>query len=63
MIMIIIIIIIIIIIMIMITTTTTTTTMLQRALNLCTDPLASPKQWKEDMSFGTWNVRSLCMAG
>jgi hypothetical protein len=25
-----------------------------------TDSLAQPKQWKKDMRFGTWNVRSLC---
>jgi hypothetical protein len=27
------------------------------------DPLLRPKQWKSDMRFGTWNVRSLCRAG
>jgi hypothetical protein len=28
-----------------------------------TDSLALPKQWKKDMSFGNWNVRSLCRVG
>jgi hypothetical protein len=28
-----------------------------------TDPLGQPKQWKMDMSFGTWNVRSLYTSG
>jgi hypothetical protein len=28
-----------------------------------TDPLAQPKQWKKDMRFGTWNVRSSCRLG
>jgi hypothetical protein len=28
-----------------------------------TDSLAQPKQWKKDMRFGTWNVRSLCRVG
>ena len=23
------------------------------------DPLVQPKQWKRDMSFGTWNISSL----
>jgi hypothetical protein len=23
----------------------------------------SPKQWKKDMIFGTWNIRSLCRVG
>jgi hypothetical protein len=28
-----------------------------------TDLLAQPKQWKKDMGFGTWNVRSLNRSG
>ena len=28
-----------------------------------TDTLVRPKQWKTDMRFGTWNVRSLFMSG
>jgi hypothetical protein len=28
-----------------------------------TDSLAQPEQWKKDMKFGTWNVRSLCWLG
>jgi exonuclease III len=28
-----------------------------------TDSLAQPKQWKKDMRFGTWNVRSLYRVG
>jgi hypothetical protein len=28
-----------------------------------TDSLVRPKQWKKDMRFGTWNVRSLCRVG
>ena len=28
-----------------------------------TDTLVGPKQWKTDMRFGTWNVRSLYGAG
>ena len=28
-----------------------------------TDPLLRPKQWKMDMRFGMWNVRSLYRAG
>ena len=28
-----------------------------------TDPLVQPKQWKMDMSFDTWNVRSLYRSG
>jgi hypothetical protein len=27
------------------------------------DSLARPKQWKKDLRFGTWNVRSLCRLG
>jgi hypothetical protein len=27
------------------------------------DSLARPKQWKKDMRFGTWNIRSLCRVG
>jgi hypothetical protein len=27
------------------------------------DPLVQPKQWKRNMKFGTWKVRSLCRAG
>jgi hypothetical protein len=25
--------------------------------------VASPKQWKRDMRFGTWNIMSLCSIG
>jgi len=28
-----------------------------------TDPSVRPKQWKRDMGFGTWNVRSLYRSG
>jgi len=28
-----------------------------------TDPSVNTKQWKRDMRFGTWNVRSLYRAG
>jgi exonuclease III len=28
-----------------------------------TDSLAQPKQWKKDMIFGTWNIRSICRVG
>jgi len=28
-----------------------------------TDALVQPKQWKRDMRFGTWNLRSLYRAG
>ena len=28
-----------------------------------TDTLVRPKQWKREMRFGTWNVRSLYRAG
>jgi exonuclease III len=28
-----------------------------------TDPLVHPKQWKSDMRFDTWNVRSLYWSG
>jgi hypothetical protein len=28
-----------------------------------TDSLARPKQWKKDMRFRTWNVRTLCRVG
>jgi hypothetical protein len=28
-----------------------------------TDPLVRPKQWKRDIRFGTWNVRSLYRSG
>ena len=28
-----------------------------------TDPLVCCKQWKRDMKFSTWNVRSLCRLG
>jgi exonuclease III len=28
-----------------------------------TDSLERPKQWKKDMRFGTWNIRSLCRVG
>jgi hypothetical protein len=27
------------------------------------DSLARPKQWKKDMRFGIWNIRSLCRVG
>jgi hypothetical protein len=27
------------------------------------DSLAQPKQWKKEMRFGTWNIRSLCREG
>jgi len=27
------------------------------------DLLVRPKQWKRDMRFSTWNVRSLCRSG
>ena len=30
---------------------------------LWTDPLVQPKQWKEDMRFGTWNIRRLYRPG
>jgi hypothetical protein len=30
---------------------------------MLTDSLARPKQWKMDMRFCTWNLRSLCRAG
>jgi len=28
-----------------------------------TDTLVQPKQWKTDMIFSTWNLRSLCRSG
>jgi hypothetical protein len=28
-----------------------------------TDSLARHEQWKKDMIFGTWNIRSLCRVG
>jgi hypothetical protein len=28
-----------------------------------TDSLAQPKQWRKDVKFGTWNVRSFCRVG
>jgi len=28
-----------------------------------TEPSVRPKQWKRDMRFSTWNVRSLCRSG
>jgi hypothetical protein len=28
-----------------------------------TDSLAQPKQWKKDLRFGMWNIRSLCRVG
>ena len=28
-----------------------------------TDPVVQPKQWKKDMRFGTWNVRSMYRSG
>jgi hypothetical protein len=28
-----------------------------------TDPLIQHKQWKGNMRFGMWNVRSLCRSG
>jgi hypothetical protein len=28
-----------------------------------TEPLVRPKQWKRDVRFSTWNVRSLCRSG
>jgi hypothetical protein len=34
-----------------------------KALQTWTDSLARPKQWKKDMRFGTWNVRSLYRVG
>jgi hypothetical protein len=26
-------------------------------------PLVKPKEWKRDMRFDTWNIRSLCRSG
>jgi len=28
-----------------------------------TDPLVRPQQWKGDVRFGAWNVRTLCRSG
>jgi len=28
-----------------------------------TDPLVRPQQWKGDVRFGTWTVRTLCKSG
>jgi hypothetical protein len=34
-----------------------------KALWTWNDSLAQPKQWKKDVRFGTWNIRSLCRVG